>query len=165
MEKIIETNRLILRKPTIQDANLLLNMSNDKDVEKYVPGFFFPTHEIVINFINSVREYDYNNDFIFVLEEKSSHTIVGMLAADKYTTLEISYLCTKSRRGEGFIPEALQGFISVLKKYYNYQSLIFSIEKNNTSSRNVMKKIKAQLLHCKAEDGYLKYSLSLKELP
>ena len=38
MEKVIETERLILRKPTLSDTDSLFPLLSDKYVEKYTPG-------------------------------------------------------------------------------------------------------------------------------
>lgn len=161
--EIIETNRLILRSPCKKDTNLLLGVLNDEDAMKYIPGFFRTSYEDVLSFIEICETYDYKNHFFYVLEEKASHTIVGVLDATKYETLYISYLCKKSRRREGFVSEALVAFSHYLINNSQYSTLAFIIDENNLASKSLIKKYGVQSIG--KIDSYETYYLSLKDLP
>lgn len=161
-EPIIESNRLILRKPSNKDAFSLLSILNDEDVNTFVPSLFITSYDEAIGFLEILYTYDYDNDFFFVLEEKITHSLVGIISA-YWTTdnkVPISYVCKKDCRGTGFMPEAVEEFINYLKNNFAYDNVTFSINVKNKSSQRVMKKLN---IPCKSRrDNYLNYSLSLK---
>lgn len=163
MEFFIETDRLILRKPNEKDIYPLLKIVNDPKVKEFVPAFFMENYRDVLNFLDVSKLADSDDDFYFVLEEKSSKTLVGILSV--YRTLDnflpISYAALSSRRGEGFIPEALKGFISFMKSHSFHGTVWFAIRRNNLSSKKVVEKLHIPFDHTREHYNY--YSLSLSE--
>lgn len=166
MEKsIIETERLILRKPELSDANSLLPLLSDSKVQKFTPGLYCASINNVISYLQIVSKYNYSKDLCFVIESKSSNEIVGII--EGYCTSDnifpISYACIKSARGNEYIPEALKAFINYIYFSCNFCSASFSIETVNLPSQRVMKKLGIKLVH--KNKNYKEYFVSLQEGP
>ncbi len=166
MEKIIETDRLILRQPNLSDANSLFPLLSDEDIERFTPGLYCSTINDVISYINIVRRYNYYQDLCFIIELKSSQQIIGLI--EGYSTSDnifpISYACIRSARGNGYIPEAAKAFVNYIYSNCNLNAAIFSIEKTNLPSQRVMQKLKVPLVDQTQKKK--KYCVSLKgDLP
>lgn len=160
--EIIETDRLILRKPNLSDAKSLLPLLSDKDVKNFNRGLHRSTLQDIISYIEIVNTYDYPMDICLVIELKKSKHIVGIIEGFVLENIfPISSACMKSERGNGYIPEATKAFIRYLQSNYHLDSVNFSIKKENESSKRVMEKlgITADL----DEGDYISFSMSLKE--
>lgn len=162
MEFFIETNRLILRKPNSKDIYGLLKILDDPKVKEFVPSFYLSTYEEVLSLLEILKLAD-QNDIWLVLEEKTSKKLVGVLSAYRTSEnlLPISYAALSSRRGEGFIPEAIKGLVSFLKSHFSCGTVVFAIRRNNISSKNVIKKLHIPFDYTR--DHYNYYTLSLSE--
>lgn len=163
MEKVIETERLILRKPILSDAEELVSLLNDEKVAEFVPTLFIQTYHEAIAYLSIIDMYDYDNEFSYVIVEKSSNKIVGIL--DAYWTSDndvpISYACKSSQRGNGFIVEAVKAFIIFISNNFCYDAITFSIRNDNKASKKVMQKLGIHSYY--KTGGFSHYSVSLKE--
>lgn len=164
--EIIETNRLILRKPNLSDAYSLLPLLKGSDVAGYVPGIHCNNKKDVISYLQIVCKYNYHDDMCYVIELKNTHKIIGII--DGFTSSDnifcISCVCMPSERRKGYMTEAVKNFVSYLYHHYHFQSIFFSINKSNLASLRIMEKLKIKLIN---EDTYFKeFAVSLtEELP
>ena len=143
--KKLETDRLILRKVTIDDAEeLFKNWSSDKETNKYI-GYALhnnieQTEELVYKW---VKEY-HSGAIRWCVELKETHEIIGMIHAttnklqDKSTQVGYSY--GSKFWNNGYATEALKKVISYLIEscdFYIIESVFYSW---NEASGKVMKK-------------------------
>lgn len=163
MEKVIETERLILRKPTLSDTDSLFPLLSDKYVEKYTPGLYCAKRKNVISYLKIISRYNYFTDICFVIEHKYSKKIIGLI--EGYTTSDnvfpVSYVCLASERNKGYITEATKSFISYIYNNCDFKKILFYIATNNVASQKVMKKLSISLTN--ENYSYKEYTVSLKE--
>ena len=162
----INTDRLVLRQPKKNDKKLLFPLLNDNKVQEFVPYIYCQSISDIEEFIFLEQLSDFENDFCFVLENKSSNEIVGLLKA--YVTSDnilcVSYAIKENARGKGFICEALKSFIIYLfYKNLNIQHIEFSIRRDNIASMNIMKKLNIPLYRQMLK--YNSYRLTMQEKP
>ncbi len=167
MEIVIETNRLILRKPKISDADVLLKVLSDRKIKKYTLGLYYSKLEDLISALKIYMSYDYIRDFFFVIETKDSNSIIGVIEgySDPSNIFRVSYACKKQERGKGYITEATKAFIDHLYHNSNLNYISFSISRKNKASNKVMKKLNIKQTTSKKayKSNFNKYLVSLKE--
>lgn len=161
----IKTDRLILRNPISSDKTLLLKLLSDHQIREFVPHIYNNNLEDIEMFISSYYSSDFEVDFCMIIEEQKSNDIVGILEGLVYSdgSTEISYAIKSSARGNGFMSEALKGFITYLYNETNINSIDFLIRLDNNSSVRVMEKLNIPL--DKKLLKYFNYKLSLEKEP
>ena len=115
--KTIQTNRLILRKFTITDADdMYNNWASDTECCKYlawnVHKNIDETKALLESWIKAYDEGCYN----WVVEIKNTHEIIGsisvMTALEKHSTCELGYCYGSKYWGNGYATEAAKAILS-----------------------------------------------------
>lgn len=154
MNFIVESERLIIRPFKTADAESYYQMTQDSLIRKYVPyaceNSFEKTYETIEFFYSNG---DCVNDFYLILEEKSTHTLIGALIATATQTspltLELCILTDANYRRKGFMFEALSAFIKALPQS---TTLLFIVDKKNLASRNTISKLPGVIEKIFSED-------------
>lgn len=139
---LVETERLILRSFETSDVDEYFEMVSDEAIRKYVPYATAFCLDTARELVNDYCLGDFKNDYYIIFEDKISHKIVGAIIAVRISsmTLDVSYLVHSNFRKQGFMKEALGGFINyLLKSPYLYSFLELTIENENVASQNVVK--------------------------
>lgn len=142
MNYIIESERLLLRKFTLNDAKDFYKIIRDRKIKRYVPIACLKTLKETQETINNYYSHcDCMQDFYLVIEDKQSHKIIGAifafgLLASK--TFEMDILIAKRQRRKGYMTEALLAFISNLPKG---SELFFVVDKTNKASLKTVSKL------------------------
>ena len=143
MEHRIETERLILRTVTVDDAEAIYVWASDTDVNKYL---MYTLHKD----INVTREWlktrDINGkeefDLGFVLKETGELIGQGGLVyREELDAWEIGYNLRKDYWGQGLVPEAIQAIIEYVDKEKGIRASVGEFAKENSKSRRVMEKL------------------------
>ncbi len=143
----IQTERLILRKPTFKDIPALIENGNDYDV--HYNSFFLMKYpfgkkeawEVVKEGKNSK-----NNMKRFVIELKTEKSAMGIF--DLYNInlkerkLKIGYWIGKNYRRRGFVSEAMALMIPFIFNNFEVDKIIATTLINNKSSRSLLEKMK-----------------------
>lgn len=143
MNFVIESDRLVIRQFTVEDAPAYHQMTRDKDIQIYVPYACEETYEETLE---TIRDYysvsDLKYDYYLVLEEKGTGKLVGAIIATALTTsplnLDICILTEKSMRRKGYMYEALCAFKDALPKG---TTLLFAIAQGNVASYRTVSKL------------------------
>lgn len=142
----IETDRLVLRRVELSDADRMFNgWCNDSDVVKYLPwdvhGNINVTKELLDMWVN-----DYNNPYtyrwIVVLknEDKAIGTIDVVNKDIDNQVFEIGYCYCKEVWGKGIASEVLSRVISFLFDEVGVEVITAKHNENNLASGKVMQK-------------------------
>jgi RimJ/RimL family protein N-acetyltransferase len=112
----IVTKRLILRHPTLKDAQDIAANANDLDVSRYLALVPYPySVKDARDFIKLRRKKAKHNPYNFGIILKSSGKLVGMIGFvgyDKFTgKAEVGYWLGKKFWRQGITEEALRAFI------------------------------------------------------
>ena len=143
MERRIETERLILRTVTVDDADAIFKWASDPDVNKYM---IYPLHQntdvtkewLKSRDINGIDEFDLG----FVLKETGE--LIGQGGLFYREDLDAWALCYNLRKdywGKGIVPEANQAFIDYVDKEKGIRAIVGEFAKDNSKSKRVMEKL------------------------
>ena len=143
MERVIETERLILRTVTVDDAEAIFVWASDPDVNKFM---IYPLHKD----INVTREWlktrDVNGtdefDLGFVLKETGE--LIGQGGLFYHEDLDawaVGYNLRKDYWGRGLVPEAIRAIIDCVDKEKGIRAVVGEFAKDNIKSQRVMEKL------------------------
>lgn len=143
MERRIETERLILRTVTVDDAEAIFVWASDPDVNKFM---IYPLHEnsdvtrewLKTRDINGKYEFDLG----FVL--KDTGELIGqggLVYHEDFDAWTVGYNLRKEYWGQGLVPEAIQAIIDCVDKEKGIRAIVGEFAKDNIKSKRVMEKL------------------------
>ena len=142
--KFIETDRLILRKITMNDSHdLFINWGSDIKTNEFLTFSCHKSEENTKKMISYwLKKYE-NNGFEWCIELKSNKEVIGIISADnsyKYNTLEIGYSISSKYWNNGYTTEAVTSIINYLFDECNYSIIEAIIPSDNIGSIKVAEK-------------------------
>jgi len=158
---VLQGDRIILRKFKKEDAEEYLAIANEIEIKKFLPFASPDNLEECVELIENYCDLDFVNDFYFILEDKSTHHLIGALLCFRTTTftLDTSYFISKDYRGNGFILEALKVFIYYLSKNTVYKTLFFMINNKNLASKKIMQKLGSKVINESIQTSSYEYQI------
>ena len=142
--KDLFTDRLILRKVTINDLDdLFNNWGSDINTTKFLTFKTHSSKEDTMKFINNwINKYE-KGGLEWAVELKENHQVIGMISADKsykYKCVELGYSISSKYWNKGLITEALKEVVKYLLNECNYNIIEAIIPSNNIGSIRVAEK-------------------------
>lgn len=142
--KDLFTDRLILRKVTINDLDdLFNNWGSDINTTKFLTFKTHSSKEDTMKFINNwINKYE-KGGLEWAIELKENYQVIGMISADKsykYKCVEISYSISSKYWNKGLITEALKEVVKYLLDECDYNIIEAIIPSNNIGSIRVAEK-------------------------
>lgn len=145
--KRIETERLILRKIALKDAQPLCELLNDKDVQDYLAGIPSNyTYEMAVDYIGQVlaKKYKDRHFYDWGIIEKASNTLVGRICVyrqdEDRRMADLVWYMFPSVRGKGYTTEAALAVVKLLQSL-GYERIEAFANVDNVASHRVMEKI------------------------
>ena len=143
--KTLQTNRLILRKFTMEDAQGMFNNWATDPKTNYFLGW--PLHKnveetsnLISSWISKYEEGSYN----WIIEEKESHEVIGSICEegkkDKFQTIALGYCFGSKWWNKGYGTEALRKVIEFLLLEKEYFLVEANYRSTNPASGRVMEK-------------------------
>ena len=162
--KCIETERLFLRKPRIEDAEPMFNnWANDPEVTKYLTWNLHDNIDVTKAIINRWLEEDKDpKTFRFVITLKDSGEPIGSIDVIDYIdgNPEIGYCLSRKYWNQGLMSEACKSFTKyLLNKGFN--KILIKAVVENIGSIRVIEKCGFKFTH----KENLEYQLSPKHKP
>lgn len=145
MEFSIETQRLLARPFTSDDAEAFFQMTRDPDMKEYLPGTCSPDsiEETRQAIETTYSKCDFKRDFYLLVEEKDTHAVVGFIEITQSRFdphFDCCYAIHKPYRRRGYLKEILPPF---LKKVYSPEmEICVFIEPCNIPSCTFIQQIK-----------------------
>lgn len=142
----IETERLVLRRFTIEDAEDMYNgWCTDPEVTRFLT---WPPHEsvevtkAVLN--DWIPKYENGDYFNWVIELKETGKIFGNISVVKVRenidSADIGYCMARAYWGQGYMPEALKAVMRYLFEVVGMNRVAALHDANNAKSGRVMDK-------------------------
>ena len=143
--KVIETERLILRRARIEDAEAMFrNWANDQEVTRYLTwpphGNAEVTRAVITSWVDSYEKKDYYH-WMIVLKE-SDEPIGSLLVSTlgRAQSAHIGYCIGKAWWHQGIMSEALKAVMDFLFDAVGYHRIESMHDPNNPHSGAVMRK-------------------------
>jgi len=136
---VLETERLMLRRPTLADVKAIASLANDRRIAentRRLPHPYLQDHaiEFVRTLANDQRET------VFLIE--NNHTPIGVVGVDwrQADAPELGYWLGFEHWGQGFGTEAARAVIDFTFEEFDIEHLISGARVANPSSRNILEK-------------------------
>lgn len=145
--KTIETNRLILRRFTVDDAqDMFDNWASNDNVTKYLT---WPTHKSVETTKKVLSEwaesYKDEKTYHWAIVLKDTNKVIGDISTPKIDeeclTAELGWCMSEEYWGQGIMPEAALAVRDYLFDEAGFNRIAAIHDINNTKSGRVMQKI------------------------
>ena len=142
----IETERLILRKVKISDAEQMYNnWAKDPENVKYVTWSAHKnideTKKVVSDWIS---EYKNSNCYRWMITLKSDESVIGNIdvidLSEENECCEIGYILSKKYWNKGYMTEALHNVLSYLFRKVGFHRIQLRHDVDNAASGRVMEK-------------------------
>ena len=154
--KILETNRLYLRRMTIEDAENIYLLNLDPEVIQYTGDDAFESIESAEKFLSSYNHYSKYDFGRWAVIEKSNDAFLGWCGL-KYTPetdeYDIGFRFFKKYWNQGFATEAALACIQLGFEKYKMPRIVGRARKDNTGSIKVLEKIGLSYLEAYDFDG------------
>ena len=145
MTRTIETERLILRPLTLDDANDVFEWTGDPMVNRYMP---YPVHPNLDTTKAWIAQIDpETNEFGFVLKSSGKVIGSGSIRRDDDGIFTIGYNMNHQYWGNGYATEAAKAMIVWAAENFHVTEFKACHATANTASGNVLKKCGFQFDH------------------
>lgn len=144
--KDIETERLILRDASVDDAEDMFEYAKLEEVTKYLswkPHISVKDSEKLLEMLGKeAKEKDSYVFKVIVLKEndKMIGTIDARLFGEGLMDAEFGYCLNPKYWNKGYMSEALKAFMEALHKEHGVENVFGSFERENIASKRVMQK-------------------------
>lgn len=144
--KTLETDRLILRRFVISDAeSMYQNWASDEEVTRFLT---WPPHasiEVTKSLLTDwINRYEDDNYYNWVIELKETGDVIGNISVvqlnEKIDGAIIGYCMSRAYWGKGIMPEALKAVIKYLFCEVGLNRIAACHDVNNPKSGRVMDK-------------------------
>lgn len=144
--KDIETERLILRDASVDDAEDMFEYAKLEEVTKYLswkPHLSVKDSEKILDMLSkeAKEKHSYVLKAIVLKEnDKMIGTIDARIFGDGLKDAEFGYCLNPKYWNKGYMSEALKAFIQALHKEHSVENVFGSFERENIASKRVMQK-------------------------
>ena len=141
--KIIETERLILRVPTLDDFDELYSVHANPETNIFNPGWEKPSREEFLDTLNIIIAHHKKHGFgYYALVDKADNRVFGLCGL-RFTTindkkyLNLYYRIDPSKMRRGFVKEAATKIIDIITSELNneYKVVALTLNKNIPSRK------------------------------
>lgn len=165
MGRIIETERLYLRKFNLKDASALFKMNNNPNVLQYTGDVPFKNINDAEEFIKNYSHYkDYNMGRWAVCEKRQGELIgwCGLKYHPDKDFVDVGYRFFEKHWNNGYATEATKGVVSYAFNKLRIQDIYAYTDKRNNASIAVAKKAGLQFLKEDLHEGQLSQIFHIK---
>jgi RimJ/RimL family protein N-acetyltransferase len=136
---VLETERLMLRRPTLADVKAIAHLANDRRIAENTRRLPHPySQDHAIEFVRAIANH--NRETVFLIE--NNHTPIGVVGVDwrEADAPELGYWLGVEHWGQGFGTEAARAVIDFTFEEFGVEHLISGARVANPSSRNILEK-------------------------
>ena len=149
MEIVIETERVVLRKFTIDDAAFMLEMLNTPTWLRFIGDRNVKTLEEAENYllngnIRSYQEYGFGFYVVVIKETQESIGICGIVKREGLEDVDIGFAFFQQFMGKGYVYEAGSATLNYALNDLKIKKIVAIVDPENVVSIALLKKIGLQ---------------------
>jgi RimJ/RimL family protein N-acetyltransferase len=136
---VLETERLMLRRPTLADVKAIAHLANDRRIAENTRRLPHPySQDHAIEFVRTIAND--KRETVFLIE--NNFTPIGVVGIDwrEADAPELGYWLGVEYWGQGFGTEAARAAIDFAFEEFDIEHLISGARVANPSSRNILEK-------------------------
>jgi len=146
MIKFMQTERLILRRFTTDDAEEYFPLVSDPDILRYAGGLPLKTVDETRQMLleRPIRDYESRGYGRMACIEKSSGRLIGFSGLkylDGLQEVDVGYRFLKDCWGKGYATESARLLMQEGIREHGFKRIIGLAERENVASTNVLKKL------------------------
>lgn len=143
---VLETERLLIRRITNDDANQIIALRSNPETMKYIPRPLTKTTEEALEHIAQIdNTIDTNVGINWGITLKDNPNVIGVIGyyriKPEHYRAEIGYMLLPEFHGKGIIPEAVKTVINYGFNEMELHSIEAIIDPENFASERVLQKI------------------------
>lgn len=143
---ILETERLVLRRQTAEDAEFILGLMNDPDWIRYIGDRGVHTLDEAQAYImdGAVAMYSKQGFGLYLIELKEGRTpigICGLIKRDTLDDVDIGFALAPEFRGKGYAKEAAGATVAYGRDKIGLKRIIAIVSPDNASSIRLLEKL------------------------
>jgi RimJ/RimL family protein N-acetyltransferase len=136
---VLETERLVLRRPTLADVKAIARLANDRRIAentRRLPHPYLQDHAVAFVRANANDK----SETVFLVEH--SHAPIGMVGVDwrEPAAPELGYWLGVEYWGQGFGTEAARAVIDFIFEAFDVEQMMSGARVANPASRNILEK-------------------------
>lgn len=156
---ILNTPRLILRRPVDADAEDLFEMRSDPQVMEFIPRPLAKTPEDVRSLISMIDGFVESNERInWAIEWRESGKAIGMIGyvniKPEHDRAEVGYSLARAWHRKGIMREALERVMTYGFDIMQLHSIEAIIDEQNAASGNLLERVGFRKEACFIEDFF-----------
>ena len=147
MPEQIETERLILRKPRMEDASAIFEgWAQDHEVTRYLTWRPHDRIDQTQEFVQGcIRAWDGETRFPYMITLKENGQVVGIIDPRiEGPKVGIGYGAARAHWGKGFVPEATRAIIDWAFRQSTIYRVYATTDVENIASQRVLEKVGMQ---------------------
>ena len=147
MPERIETARLVLRQPRIDDARAIFaGWAQDQEVTRFLTWQPHQTVEQTENFIQScISVWKHGTRFPYMIILKENDHIIGMIDPRiEGAKVGLGYVAARAYWGKGYVPEATRMIIEWAFQQSSIYRVYATTDTENVASQRVLEKVGMQ---------------------
>ena len=149
---IIETERLILRKFNLNDAEFILELLNTPLWLKFIGDKGVKTIQDAENYLKngSIKSYEENGFGFYLVEEKSYKLLIGMcgfIKREELETLDLGFAFLPEYIGKGYGYEAANASIKFGKEVLGFEKIASIVNPENKACKRQWQRAGFSSLH------------------
>jgi ribosomal-protein-alanine N-acetyltransferase len=138
----LETNRLRLRRVTVDDAQAVFDYASDAETAKYMTFPVAKTVEDVVPFLTSIQTaMDNDTEFHWAIEHIDTDTVIGVITARRLHGIELGYCLNHDHWGNGYMAEAATAIIDWAQTAEDLQRIWATCDVDNDKSAALLRKV------------------------
>lgn len=143
--KNLETERLLLRRVSINDLNEILELRGNPETMKFIPRPLVKTEEDALNHFKMIDEKIEKNEGInWAITVKGNPKLIGIIGHYRIQPenhrCEIGYMILPQYNGQGIVTEAIKAVLEYGFEDMNMHSIEAVIDPDNIASERVLQK-------------------------
>lgn len=143
MEKLIETERLLLHVFSLEDLDAAKTFWGDPEVMKESGGA--SPLEVLPKILSSYRKcHEEKGLSVYAVTEKSTGSVIGAAGfniVDSIQEVELIYHFSSASWGKGYATEATKACLELAKRHGNVEKVHASADPDNRNSTKILEKI------------------------
>jgi ribosomal-protein-alanine N-acetyltransferase len=143
---VLETERLVLRRPEMEDVNEMFLHRSNPDLMKYIQHRLVTKREQVENAMNNVHGFiDRNESINWAITLKGDNKPIGMVGYVRFSPehyrAEIGYIVHTPYHGKGMAQEATQAVVDYGFHVMGLHSIEAVINHENEASKKLVERM------------------------
>lgn len=144
--KIIETNRLILRRFTEADSAFIFELLNEPSWKRYIGDRGIDSLEAARRYLQTVpmASYEQRGFGFYAIEQKADSTLVGMcglIKRDALDDVDIGFAVLSRFEGQGFASEAAAATLAYSRDALGFKRVVAITSIDNERSARLLERL------------------------